>query len=443
MRSLSSIFKSKVIGRTVIASIDQSIISLTNFGVTLLLLKYVPKNDFGYFNLTFTIIAYVTWIQNAIITTPLNVLLASKSAAEEKIFSSALFKGQIIFISIFSILSVGISLLVYFFIDSSVIPLLIAASSFSLIGILSRSYFRQLAYSQELPKKALYQDFLYTVFYSIYIAFAVLFSQLSIITVIVGMGLCNIFVFTFYNIKESVKVSFAELKSAYKETWVFGRWSLVGITVTHIQTYSYQYLIAIMLGSLAVADNSASRLLMSPLVFMQAGWGSIVRPRGSKLREQNLLNKFFKELILASLLITVIIIIYMIVLYSTGDILQKFIFTNKYADSMEYVFYWGGIFIFQYIRANASFGLQVIKKFKNLALINVFTMFITIVTSYLLILQFQIKGALIASMVGEAIFGAILWYFLFNYIKGNDPLKNKFFSSNKNIFKFLFSQSKK
>ena len=312
---------------------------------------------------------------------------------------------------------------------------MIAAASFALIGILSRSYFRHLSYAQEKPQKALKQDVLFTIFYFAFIGLMLLISKFNIVTVIIGMGLCNILVFTMYNIKESTKVQFSDLKSAYKETWKFGRWSLIGVTVAHIQTFSYQYLIAIMLGSLAVADNSASRLLMSPLVLLQAGWGSIVRPRGSKLREQNLLNKFLKELILASVIISVLIILYMLLLYSTGNILQEILFTDKYKDSMDYVFYWGGIFVFQYIRASASFGLQVIKKFKNLALINVFTMLITIVTSYLLILEFQIKGALIASMVGEIIFGSILWYFLFNYVKGKDPLQ-------KNIFKFLSKSEK-
>ena len=240
------------------------------------------------------------------------------------------------------------------------------------------------------------------------------------------MGISNIIVFTIYNIKESNKVNYNQVKEAYKETWVLGRWSLIGITVTHFQTYSYQYLIAIMLGSLAVADNSASRLLLSPLVFMQAGWGSIVRPRGAKLREQNQLKKFFKELILASIIITVLICAYMIFVYSAGGFFQKFIFTNKYKDSMEYVVYWGGVFIAQYVCVNASFGLQVIKKFKDLALINMVTMVITVVLSYFLILQYQIKGALVASMTGEFIFGAILWYFLYSYIKGRNPLEGKF-----------------
>ncbi len=436
MKSISRVFKSKVLGRTAIASLDQALNSLANLGITLLLLKLVPKIDFGYFNIVITVISYFTWIQSAIITTPLNVLLASKNTEEESLFSSALFKGQTVIITVFSIIIIVFSLLVYFVFYDSIIFLIIAAASFSLIGILSRSYFRQLAYAQELPQKALKQDLLFTIFYFAFIGLTLLISKFNIVTLILGMGISNILVFILYNINECSRVHFNDLKSAFKETWVYGRWSLLGVTVTYVQSYSYQYLIAIMIGSLAVADNSASRLLMSPLSFMLAGWGSIVRPRGSKLREQNLLNKFFKELVLASVLTTALIILYMLLLYYTGDILQRFLFTDKYKDSMEYVFYWGGIFIFQYIVANASFGLQVIKKFKNIALINIFTMLITIITSYFLILKFQIKGALFASMIGEVILGAIFWFFLLRYIKGKDPIPKKFLISKKDFLNY-------
>ena len=426
------IIKSKVIGRAAIASLDQILISLTNFGLTILLLKFLPKVEFGYFNIILTAITFTTWVQNALITTPINVLLASKNLEEEKIFTSALFKGQIIFISIFSLFTILFSVILYNLFYNNFILLIIAASSFAIIGILSRSYFRQLSYAQERPQRALKQDIFFTLFFAIFIVFAIIINTFNVITVIIGMGLCNIFVFTFYNLKENIKVKFNQIKAAYTETWQFGKWSLVGITVTYIQTYSYQYLIAILIGSIAVADNSASRLLMSPLSFILAGWGSIVRPRGSKLREKNLLDKFFKELIFVSIIITVIIIVYMIIIFITRDIIQSLLFKNKYQDSFEYTFYWGGIFIFQFIRSNASYGLQVIKKFKNLALINTFTMIITILTSYFLIIDYKIKGALIASIIGEIIFGGILWYSLYQYTKGKVRRNNR-------LFNFLFS----
>ena len=94
MKILLKLFKSRVVGRTVIASIDQALTSATNFAVTLLLIKYVSKMEFGYFNIALTVITYITWIQNAIITTPLNVLLASKTDYEEKNFSSSLLKDK-------------------------------------------------------------------------------------------------------------------------------------------------------------------------------------------------------------------------------------------------------------------------------------------------------------------------------------------------------------
>jgi O-antigen/teichoic acid export membrane protein len=235
------------------------------------------------------------------------------------------------------------------------------------------------------------------------------------------MGLSTMIVYTLYNYRESIKVNWNQIKSAYSETWILGKWSLIGITVTHLQTYSYQYLILILLGTTAVAENAASRLLLMPLVLLQQGWGNVIRPRGAKLRQKNKLNQFYRELIIASIIITILICLYVIVIQFAGAFLQKILFTDNYSKSIDYIYFWGGVFIFQYIRSNASFGLQVIKKFKNIAVINSVTMIITILISITLIQKIGVPGALIASMAGEIIFGFILWYFFSSYIFGKEP----------------------
>jgi O-antigen/teichoic acid export membrane protein len=421
--SLIRKLKSPVFKNILISSADQAILSLSNFLVTILLIKFVSKGDFGYFNVTLTIISYFVSIQNALVTTPLIILLASKNKEQKQIFSSALFNGQLRAVIFIAILSIIVFLPLYLFDLEATVYLIGLAAGVSLIGILSREFFRTLSYAQEQAVRALKQDVLYILIYLLIIILSKFLYHVNVPFTVLAMGLSTILVYTFFNYKESVKVSREDIKNSYKETWILGKWSLIGVTVTHFQTYSYQYLIVILLGTLAVADNSASRLLLMPLVLLRQGWGNIVRPRGAKLRQQNKLKKFYKELILASTIITILILIYVIILELAGGIIEQYLFSEKYNKSIDYVYYWGGIFIFQYIRSNASFGLQVIKKFKNIALINSITMVITVLISFFLIGKFGVPGALIASMFGEFIFGSILWYFLTSYIFDKDPAR--------------------
>ena len=214
------------------------------------------------------------------------------------------------------------------------------------------------------------------------------------------------------------------IKESYLENWQISKWSLIGITVTQLQGYSYLYVIGGLLGSNAVADVSASRLLLLPVGLITNGWGNVIRPYGAKLREQNQLKKFFKNLVLAGISFPIIILIVSIVLYYSSGILLKMVFTKDYQTVFDYLFYWAVLSSVGFLRANASYGLQVVKKFKSLALFNGVTMIITITLAFILTNQFQIKGALIASLCGEVLFATILWCNLYKAIYNTKQVIN-------------------
>ncbi len=188
----------------------------------------------------------------------------------------------------------------------------------------------------------------------------------------------------------------SDIKSSYSENWQYGKWALLGVTVTHIQNYSYLYLLGIIVSSVAVADVSAARLLLMPLVLVQAGWSKVILPHGSKLREENRLPRLFKEQVIVSVAFVIIVISFVFVLIFLKPVLLKIILSTKYANSFDYVFYWGAIFSMGFISLNASFGLQVLKKFEVISKINFFTMLVTVLLAYFLIYSNGIKGGLIA-----------------------------------------------
>ena len=109
------------------------------------------------------------------------------------------------------------------------------------------------------------------------------------------MGLSSFLIGIFFINRNKWDFSRSDIKSSYSENWRYGKWALLGVTVTHIQTYSYLYLLGIIVSSVAVADVSAARLLLMPLVLAQEGWSKVILPHGSKLREKNRLPGLFKE----------------------------------------------------------------------------------------------------------------------------------------------------
>jgi O-antigen/teichoic acid export membrane protein len=225
------------------------------------------------------------------------------------------------------------------------------------------------------------------------------------------MGLSSFLVGIFFINRNKWNFSRKDIKSSYSENWKYGKWSLMGVTVSHIQSYSYLYLLGLIVSSAAVADVSAARLLLMPLVLAQQGWSKVILPHGSKLREENRLPRLFKEQVIVSIVLVFIIIILLFLIIFFKPVLLNVILSTKYANSFDYVIYWGAIFSMGFISLNASFGLQVLKRFEVITKINFFTMLVTVPLAYFLIYSNGIKGGLIALLIGGTISAIILWYF--------------------------------
>ena len=395
-----------------IASIDQTLLSGLNFLISIVLIKTVSKPEYGYYSIFFPITLFMGSIQNAVINTPLAVLLITKRGDEKRKYAGALFFGQ--YLLLFPLAFIGIigGIITWYFnlLEFSVSAIIVAISLAS-IGILCREFLRAYFFANETPNTVLIIDLLYFALITTLGFLAYTFFQLDVAVIFFLIGLSSFLTGIFFINRNKWNFSHREIKSSYSENWKYGKWSLIGVTVTHIQTYSYLYLLAILVSSVAVADVSAARLLLMPLILAQAGWKKVILPHGSKLREKNRLPRLFKEQVIVSLAYMVIVTSFVFVLIFLEPVLLKIILSNKYANSFDYIFYWGAIFSMGFISLNANLGLQVLKKFEVISKVNSFTMLVTVLLAYFLIYSNGIKGGLIALLIGQTISAIILWNF--------------------------------
>ena len=96
-----------MIFKSIIASFDQAILSALSFIISIVLIKTVSKVDYGYYAIGFSIALFLISIQNAIVNTPLAILLVSKKDNVKKKYTASLFYGQ--FIVILPVAFIGIS----------------------------------------------------------------------------------------------------------------------------------------------------------------------------------------------------------------------------------------------------------------------------------------------------------------------------------------------
>lgn len=408
--------KGTIIFRGGIAAIDQGLLSVINLGVQVLLINTVLKSEFGYYSVALSIIMYLMSFQNAVVNTPLTVSIASKSKEVKNKYISSVFSGQLIVLGLMAILGILLSIIFFLLGLSEGESLIIACISVGGFGILNREFLRGYFFAEEEPVKVLKLDIYYGLIYFGLIGLTYFFFNINVPLILLFMGLASGFDSLILNKRFKFDFNKEHIKESYSENWTMGKWSLLSVTLTHLQSYSYLYVIGALLGSKAMADVSASRLLLMPLALITVGWGNVVRPYGAKLREKNQLKKFFKNLALAGLAFPVVVLLITVILYFSDDWLLKNVFTKDYESVFDYLFYWAILSSAMFLRLNANYGLQVIKKFKSIAKVNAFAAFFVIILTVILTYEYQIEGALIASLIGQIFFIIVLWYQLYSAI---------------------------
>jgi O-antigen/teichoic acid export membrane protein len=424
MNILKQFFKSSLIFKTGIASIDQAVLSFLNFFVSILLIKTVAKVEFGYYNYAFAISLFLLSIQNAIINAPLAVLFASKKGAQKQNYCAALFYGQFIgILPAVCIALAGIAVMRFWQMDATQTSIA-AAVSFAAIGLLLREFLRAYYFADESPLRVLKLDIFYAVVFLTLLAISYLIFKINVAIVFISIGISSILISLFYWRSTGWRYHLQSIRESYKENWNFGRWILFGVIVTHVQNYSYLYLMGALIGSEAVAEVSASKLLLRPLVLAMTGWRKIAVPHGSRLREQQRLDLFLKQQLIACLIFVFIIAVYVILLLSFSGVLLRFLFTENYANSFNYTIAWSVIIAIQFIGLHALNGLVVTKNFHIIAKANFVTMLICIGCAFFLIRSHGIEGGLIALIVGDSMLALGLWFFYGKvlYAKTKKPL---------------------
>lgn len=413
---MKNTLRSSLIFKSLIASADQAILSAMNFLTAIILIKMVSIVEYGYYSIAFTIILFLISIQNAIINAPLAVLLVQKKSTQKKEYVSSLCYGQYIAILPVAGFCLATTLLLKFIGFDQALAAVVLSICFAISGILLREFIRSYFFAEDRAVKVLKLDVLYVILFFGFIAISYLLFKISVGKIFFIMGLSALLVGMFFGRNINWQFRFKPIKDSYSENWKFGKWALGGVTVTHLQNYCYLYLLGALVGSTSVAEVSAARLLITPMVFVQAGWYKIVVPHGSKLREQNKINLFFKHLVGACVIIVFCMVAYITFLMMFSEVLQNYLLGNKYANSFNYLFLWGIISVIEFIVNNASSGLVVMKKFHAITKVNFLTMLVTIGSAYFLIRNHGIQGGLTALIIGSTILAVLLWAYLIKIV---------------------------
>ena len=398
---------------------SQILLSLTNFGVSIFLIRYATKEQFGIYGIIFAVSLFSMGIGNALIGTQMTVNVAGKSKSEQKLHAAEMLLYLTLVNILFAFIVFAINKISI--LSSAVDVYLFLAIIVGITGAIFYDFFRSYYYLCNRPKKVVLID-IFTLLFLGYILFLCLNNESQELhsDAILYRGIISyviifaIILFEKLPIYRAMSSCFRAIQSSLRN----GSWALLGSVVINLQNQSIVYFVGYILGATAVADMNAARLLLAPLSMLSAGIYRSLFPTFAALANKNRLDEVKKLGKLTVLSLLVITLFYFAGLYIFEDFVIAMLGGDKYVFFSSITLLWAIYFVACVFRNYPSLVYQSKKLFKELTAITVRLSVPAVILVMLGIFYFSIEGGIIAMIAAEI----LLFVFL---LKG----KNKNFNN--------------
>ena len=396
----------------ILSLLNQTLSSGGNFLIGIYLARVLPLEDFGLYGIGYGICMLYVGVGNALILTQMVVNMPNKAAAEKEKYAARMLCGVLLFDGLlFALVAVGGAVALAIRPDYSRFMMPLSAITIASAMFLCSEFFISYAYMKHRESLALAINAL---------TMATLFGGLAILH-LNGVALSAARVLLLYALGAVVGAGAAYWNSSlslmrdarallpdFLESWRYGRWALSGVIVTWLQTQTYTYALAFFLGPTGVGQANAAKIFISPFSFLLPAINKVAIPRLAELRQSNY-PKMLRVSMLLTAGVSLLTLLYSAVLLGSLDFVFHTILGRHDPLIESLVWVWCLVLIFQMVRSGGGVLLQVQRRFRTLALINIPSALVTIAAAVLLIRWLGTAGAIWGMAAGEMVLLLLIW----------------------------------
>lgn len=343
--------------------VDQAALSALSLGLNVLLIAKASPAEFGQFVILFSGLIFATSAQNALIFTPLNVLLPGRDRPMQARHLSTLTSINLLLVIVSAF--VGLVLSLIFPTDAW----LSIAAVFYFATSLMREYARSIFVTRDAVGRALLLDGLYMACAVPAIA-ALWFVTGPVTAVLGGLSAANFVSMLVCRQKFHLNLpAFAHHWTDYGVHWREARWALQGAVQSEAQTRGYVFFTQAWQGAAALGTLQAGRVLLAPLLLIAGAWGRVARPKLVALFHRNPDASGLQVLGAGILTVLGASAAYGLVIALSWPLIQTFVFKDKYPDMAPIAALWWAQALFAGVNAALGTLLQARRQFRGLALV--------------------------------------------------------------------------
>ena len=392
------------LGKFALGILTQSLLSLTNLLIRIWLARVLPKEQYGLYSIGFETIFVFLSVQNALVNSPLAVLLPERQGERREMLLGGLGAGQwLIFGPLTALFAAGLLLVGGLYGMQRVLwllPLVLAVPA-----AWWREFQRVVQYNRFELGRVLLLDVLFSAGALGGIALLAAARRVSVGGALAALGAAYLFSAAAGRRLGGERCRFRLdwIRETFRETWAFSRWSLLGIAAAAVQLHGYVYLVSLLDGLESTADISAARVFLMPFALLINSSQRIFLAKGSQIRSGGDLPRYRSFLAAFFLFFVGAWLLYVAALFLLKEPLIRLVFTERYRSSERYLLGWAVLFLFTTCRIVVTNSLIVYKEFRFLALNGVASAAAVLACSVAFLRLFGPVGVILALSVGELI----------------------------------------
>jgi hypothetical protein len=384
------------------ALIDQAVLSLFNLGLNLTLIALAAPSEFGRFIYASAVLLVCTSLQNALVATPLSVLVPGRPPDEQ----ARVMQGLLSFDVPFRIGCAVVAPLLCLPADRSPGFLLMAAV-FVFSG-LGRETWRNVALAFENPLQCLRIDVVAVVVACVASAGLWLVLQPAV-ACLAGLTIGNVAgALLAGRAHQPPRLALGHAVRNYRQQfWGDTQWSLLGAGTTEVQYRSYVFMLEWFRTTAVMASVQAGRLPLGPLSLVVSAWSKVARPLMARKLADNDVPGMMRVAASGLLSVLAAAAVYCAVLYLAWPLAETWIFKGRYADIGLMTTAWGGYMLVVITQMVLSVPLQAAMQLKALAQVTMVTACLSVGLLFCLVLPVPPVFAVIAMTISEVV--ALCW----------------------------------
>jgi O-antigen/teichoic acid export membrane protein len=392
--------------------LDQVLLSVSNFLIGLVFIKFATKQDYYAYSQLVGYIALTSALQGALVNTTALTILPPMGGALRERTANVFFSAQTLLSLMAAVLGGLVIWLWPTLVSMDSVPAWLALAMTTMVAASwMREFLRNFLFINQSAPDCLKMDLTYVLFLGGMIALIISSNRVQTSTMMLAMGLAGLLVAMPWLWRAALHWNFkpADWRALWVQVQPLAVWSVPAGVVAWAFGNGYLLIGAKSIGPEAMAEIVAAKLFTAPLGTLFVSWANIFRPKVSRSIAHGQRAEVLRLTRISVVGVFAIVAIYGLALNLAYPHLEAYVLGQKYQGLQGDIFWWSVFFLASGISGVCNGVLLAGGRFRP----SFYAAFIAAwpsLLSMMLLVQWFGKAGLMGGLVfGEACYAAVLY----------------------------------